>query len=244
MFKRLFGLSFCVFVLCTGGLSARSLHAILIATLDKDISDSAFVDIHEWHRQLGEISAHARLDYKPVILASANPQEVLDYIKEFQVESSDVIFFYYAGHGFRALIDTSNWPNMQFGKRGISGEEVVSHIRQKGAQLNLIFFDCCNSIYPYWRLPEICHFGAPEAFSQAVHRGRSRLFSEAVGTYVMTASEPGLDTKGSHTRGGDFTRTLLEAMNCRAARGKSWEDVLEWTKRILKRQRPVYEIYR
>ncbi len=67
---------------------------------------------------------------------------------------ADIVVFYYSGHGFSNIKDKYSFPYLDLrdksfqtygGAYTLNIEDIYNRIRAKGARLNLVFSDCCNS---------------------------------------------------------------------------------------------------
>src|SRR6185295_7934667 len=68
--------------------------------------------------------------------------------------SNDIVIFIYRGHGFRWKNQTNEWPQMDLRtssyaqiteNSSMNLADVYSTLKSKGARLNIILGDCCNS---------------------------------------------------------------------------------------------------
>ncbi|GGM81576.1 hypothetical protein GCM10010967_11720 [Dyadobacter beijingensis] len=73
-------------------------------------------------------------------------------IAQLQPAPSDIVVFYYSGHGFRYSNDASLYPRMSFrtqpfadlAKNNMSVEGVYKALLRKKAKVTLVLSDCCN----------------------------------------------------------------------------------------------------
>lgn len=241
---RLFSL---LFFLSAGHAQAVTLHAILVADFeDSTIGDTTQKDVEEWHRRLTAITNVVDIEFCPAIFIHSNydPALVRSYLNELEVGPDDIIFFQFSGHGFRTLAETTDWPALQFSNKGLRGAEVIETIRKKPSRLNLIFFDCCNILYPPWNMPNVYNYGVRALFNKRVEDGLKKLFLKSEGTFAMAAAEPGMIALGGKQMGGRFTSTLINCIDIGCMESRSWEYILDWAAKRLKNQKPVYAVYK
>lgn len=84
-----------------------------------------------------------------------NKEQVLGALSSLEKQkpsSSDIIIFYYSGHGFRYANDKSSYPrmslrtspNQDLSLNNMELEAVYHRIKKLGARVNLVISDCCN----------------------------------------------------------------------------------------------------
>ena len=247
MFTKYITMLTLLFGFSINSLEASTLHAILVADLeDEMIGDTTGRDIDEWHKQLSLVAANTGLEFCSAIFIHSNFDPILirTYIDELVVGPDDIVFFHFSGHGFRSITEQTNWPALQFVNKGWRGADVIHTVMQKSARLNLIFFDCCNTLYSPWNAPRVYHFGIQSYISQLAQIGVKKLFIESKGTYAMTAAEPGMVALGGTKVGGRFTNILIDSMDIATVENKSWDYILDWTSKRLKKQKPFYAIFK
>ena len=199
---RLLTLLLCV---CAGYAHAVTLHAIMIADYeDSTIGDTTQKDLEEWHRRLSAITGMVGIEFCPAIFIYSNydPALVRTYLNELEVQPDDIIFFQFSGHGFRTVTETTDWPALQFSNKGLRGAEVIETIRKKSARLNLIFFDCCNILYPPWSVPNVYNFGIRATFNKRVEEGVRSCFWNPRAPSPWPLQNPGRSLWEAHRWGG------------------------------------------
>ncbi|MEI7735981.1 MAG: caspase family protein [Ferruginibacter sp.] len=90
--------------------------------------------------------------------ASYSKQNVIDVVDALMPGDDDIVVFYYSGHGFRFVNDEGNkfpevflLPNLPSETSSIINDnsllltQIFDHVKGKGARLNLVIADCCNT---------------------------------------------------------------------------------------------------
>lgn len=118
---------------------------------DLDNIQSAFKDLAEWlDAEMTEPKIIQGSDFSKAAVSDA----VDNWLASQELTASDIVVFYYSGHGFRYPTDASRFPRMwlktaddkDVATNNLSIEEdVYNHIIKMGAGFNLVLTDCCNT---------------------------------------------------------------------------------------------------
>lgn len=115
--------------------------------MDRDTMVQTFKDLTDF---MG-----IKLVTKTISGTDYNKENVISAIKDFiQPSSKDIVVFYYSGHGFRTSDDKSVYPRIDLRPKNdntyvvnsLGIEDIFKQIDAKGARLNLVISDCCNTI--------------------------------------------------------------------------------------------------
>jgi hypothetical protein len=149
-----------------------------------------------------------------------------------------VLVFYYSGHGFRWSDQTDPYPMLDMrysdytkigNNTSIALSELSKYLSGKGARLNLILSDCCNSDVGRNQLTNTT-FMAGRSFQGAEVEKLKSLFLSARGTLIMTGSSPG-EYSWCNINGGFFTLSFIQALKEEIGymrEGKpSWEQIAQ-----------------
>ncbi|MBQ8361197.1 MAG: caspase family protein [Bacteroidaceae bacterium] len=197
-----------------------------------------------------------QIEYQRFLGQDCNPNNVKEYLDELSC-IGDIVFFVYTGHGGRSHKDVSKFPRMCLGSHyadeWISVSNVIDVIRSKGARLQIVIADCCNSYYDRPVKQNVEGFiNLPRGFSQDVLR---RLFYDTEGEVCITAASPG-EYGWCNSREGSFlsyyfVSTLQNAHDditwqvlFQAVSDKTFEitDKMYRNRSITKSQRPVFDV--
>jgi hypothetical protein len=133
-------------------IEAANLHAIIVAdTTDESIGDSTTVDCSNMRAEMKKIAHFTKLDLKETTIEGEDvvPGKVLDKLDNLDIQSDDVVIFYFSGHGYRTDgKKDSPWPNLFFSRveKGIDFELIGKRLEQHDPRLLLVIADVCNSI--------------------------------------------------------------------------------------------------
>lgn len=200
------------------------LWAILLAdTKDERIGKEDSIDI----RNIGcELSAICRCIGIECIIKCITGEDtyhkinLVRAIENIKPSSNDIVFFYYNGHGFRWDDQKDYYPMMSLydSKKTFSNQYVVAvtdvynAIVAKGARLNLIFADCCNS-----KFGENAPLQQGNTLFSRVSNNVSisrmnDLFINSKGTLLAAAAQPGEYAYSFSDYGSAFTQAFIKKL--------------------------------
>ena len=208
-------------------------HAILFAdTDDSNIGKTTELDLSKVSSMLIEAqsSLQEEMEFKYYIYPGnyCNPENLRRVINSINVNSNDVVFFYYSGHGVRSVHDTSDYPQMCLGlglnqqSKMISVEGVDREIAKKRPRLHFTVSDCCNSIGENVS-PKLEISKGPSVISSQTKTNYKKLFLEKSGYAIVTSSSKGETSSCNLSVGGFFTFCLMHVME-QAVK----QDVTDW----------------
>ena len=248
--------------------NSATLHFIMAAnTGDPKIGPSCARDEENMLKELKGIAAALGIVLKPYIVNAAiekdfSRKKLLATIDQVKAAPEDIIIFSYSGHGARWDDQKDPYPFMQMWvttpyKEDVKNQteyellkrivqlnsvglsEVNQLINKKGARLNIVLGDMCNTELGAAKpvdLENILNFGDALRNSTEIIRRDPvklrKLFIEAKGTLLSCAAKPKEKASGNKTAGGYYTASFLEALrlagtyNMPAA---TWENIITKT---------------
>jgi Caspase domain len=139
----------------TAELNTNFYFIALVNTLDSSIGISAQKDLTRMTETFATLTKQVGIRFVPIIIAGvdfniANAQRVIDTVKP--KAGTDIVFFYYSGHGFRYSDDVSKFPRISFrttrlqlrAVNNLGVEEVYNKLLAKKARVTIVISDCCN----------------------------------------------------------------------------------------------------
>lgn len=165
---------------------------------------------------------------------------VVAMLNKLRPASNDIVVFLYSGHGFRFDNQESRFPQMdlttssyqELGDNYLAMADVFDDIQNKGARLNIVMSDCCNT--PIGEEAPVStgttlYSRATSNFS--LDRQRD-LFLNTRGSILSTASSPGepsvCDQSGGFYTIG-FIRSLRKEISSTSSEPVSWLNVMDNT---------------
>ncbi|MEP6675788.1 MAG: caspase family protein [Ferruginibacter sp.] len=173
-----------------------------------------------------------------------NADTVNNALAGLKPTSDDIVVFHYSGHGFVDRDPKIKFPRMDLRssefddldpKQEIQMEKVFQLIVGKGARLNLILSDCCNSTpgakIPVARNPPSTR-SSPIPFNEEICK--LLFMNTRPQSILMTAAAKGEVAGGFESDGGIFTfnfrETLVNIMNPLTKQGEvSWQKIISET---------------
>lgn len=218
-----------------------TLHLVMTANTEvSDIGQACKVDLDNMRSEMKGIAKVLGLQYKETLVYGENysKNSLADAIKNLTPASNDVVVFAYSGHGFRFSDQKDYYPNMDMSsssyddpsKNFVALSDVYSEITKKGARLNLVFSDCCNSKIDASR-PVL---STNSLFSRSNNsfdlEKLKTLFLGSKGNLLATAASPG-EFSWCGVKGGFFMLSLIESMRLQISavnsEEPSWNNIVK-----------------
>lgn len=136
--------------------SGTAMHLIVVAdTQDEEIGPTCEKDRLRVTKNFRELAAFMGIAFKEnsVFGDKYNKKNVLTSIQSLRPSPQDIVVFYYTGHGFSNPQDQFQYPHLVLRQasfeplieNSLNMENIYKMITAKGARLNLVISDCCNS---------------------------------------------------------------------------------------------------
>ncbi len=213
------------------------LYLVIVAnTLDNSIGNGCEVDRKKLVTEMHDIASALNISVEDHIIYGTDfsSDNVMNTINAISPSQDDIVMFFYRGHGFRWNDQQSSWPcmSMRYSNyqpfTSISMDDVYSKIVAKGARLNMIFGDLCNS-----------NIGVNQVTFQGSNTLQSNfypdidklkhLFLDSKGTLMSVAASPGEVSWTNSYDGGFFTCSFFESLHSEIGKftgSPSWKNIL------------------
>ncbi len=219
--------------------SNAKLYLVVVAnTLDNSIGTGCEVDRRKLVNEMHSIASALNIGIEEHIIygsdfSSAN---VLNTIEAMHPSADDIVLFFYRGHGFRWNNQKSSWPSMSTRISSydpftyVSLDDVYAKIIAKGARLNMVFGDLCNSDVGIDK-PEVTNQGTNSLQSNFYPDADKlkKLFLRSKGNLMSVAASPGEVSWTSAYDGGFFTSSFFESLHAEIGTlsgSGSWKNIL------------------
>lgn len=132
------------------------IHLVVVAdTLEEDIGQSCAFDVRRVMNTYTQIVNFmgARMKVRVVAGNNYSKRKVVSELKLLNPSKNDIVIFYYSGHGYRKPEDKRRFPYLDlrakpeddYLKETLNMEDIYKFIKAKGARMNVVLSDCCNS---------------------------------------------------------------------------------------------------
>lgn len=210
-------------------ISAEGVHLIIAGDTQSDLREQVQKDVAFMKNRGRALANELGKTYRPSIFIEDNltKSRILSFIDTKNFDSSDIVIFYFSGHGFRTKDKRSKWPNLYFTKTNTSMalDEIVERLNQKYPQFALIIADCCNN-YEDQALPSTQYFHFSPSSHHTFHPKAVELFKNSKGLLVISGAEPG-GFSWANNEGGILTAAFFEALGFRSRSPVNWDQVEE-----------------
>lgn len=240
--------------ICDSNLYSQTLHAIIFAKSDDPtIGESCYLDYDNMQIELSSIAAATGMSIKEYYFCDENSSydNLIRTLQRLQCNENDVVFFYYTGHGGRAVSEKTQYPQMALGHRDkecVPLYKVDEMIAQKNPRFRIVMADCCNSVVSGLSSKELCMSSKATCIKDVSMDNYRSLFAKVKGSVLVCSSSVG-ETSGCHPDvGGYFTASFLYELGDIVSKsdGVNWNILLERTKSTtcrIGRHTPLYEVH-
>jgi hypothetical protein len=221
------------------------IHLIVVAsTLDEVIGPSCRIDAERTVQQYSDVAAFLgiRIIVDSIYGDRYSREHVEAAIKKLNPSASDIVVFYYSGHGFTNpaipqkkysfldLRDPRIRPRPNPRENTLNIEDIYHTIKQKGARLNLVIADCCND-----RIEQTNIVGVPPPRHRSAgvkwnwHNVKTLFMNPQKLSLLITAASKDQRATSKNSFGGFYTYYLVSSLNTYLGPDKSnpgWIQVL------------------
>ena len=217
---------------------SQTFHAIIFAdTKAPDIGKSVEKDLEHIKAEIGNISYYLNIDVNLVEKhgINANKETLLKVLDDLQCKPEDIVFFYYSGHGARAVEDKSPFPQITFKSRDDQSyplDLVDKKIASKKPKFRLVMGDLCNTKSAY--INSKYDTGNGKSYVNAKGGNAAlvyqNLFENVTGGVIVSSSKAG-EPSQAIAEGGVFTLCFLYELQelYNDVANANWKTLLERT---------------
>ena len=201
---------------------APAFHLIIAAnTMVSDIGPACQIDFNNVRSEFAGVAKclGMRLDEALVVGNNYSKDALFTAMDNLHPGSDDVVMFVYTGHGFRFKDQPDAYPNMDLTSTAYedptesyaSLSDVFKTITSKGARLNIVLSDCCNSEVNLTQ-PIISSNSLFSRSNTSFDRNKvQQLFLRSQGNIIATAASPG-EVAWCGSNGGFFLLSVIESL--------------------------------
>lgn len=231
----------------------QTFHAIIFANTDNSsIGESVAVDFKRMELEMTTIAKSIGYTLKKYNYYgnpdNFNRDKLETALTNLSCSSNDIVFFYYSGHGGRAMNETTKFPEMCLfvNRENFKSDsqlyplyDVYERIRKKNPRLTIVMGDLCNSIMKGFYRNDNHNSKGATILSKGTCDVYKNLFLNVKGGLIAASSEPKY-TSGCYIfkegdkwyhAGGYFTHSFLCLLQYCVGEGKnvSWESLMDGT---------------
>jgi hypothetical protein len=223
--------------------SSSTLHLVLVAnTFDPTIGSGCATDERNLRNEFSEVADALGVSFREYIVdgSSFSKESVLSQLNSISPSSNDIVLFIYRGHGFRWKNQTEDWPRMDLrtssyaditDNTSMNLAEVYTVLKNKGARLNIVLADCCNSEVDVSSVTTSNYLTFQVDNNSDIGKLK-KLFLNADGMILSAAAQKG-EVSWTTPQGGlysmSFLQALREEISYLSSAPCSWNDLISKT---------------
>ena len=148
-------------------IGGTKLILVIVANIeDPHIGKGCAKDILSIRHMFSELTTHMKFWFLELIIKgdAYSKKHVVDSIDAIKPGADDILVFYYTGHGFRfEKEDDEKYPHVYLkptlpvatgpiiNEHSLNLNEIFEKIKRRGARLNIVIGDCCNTLIHFKR---------------------------------------------------------------------------------------------
>ena len=219
------------------GKPIPTMHVIIVADLvDASIGKGCKVDQSKLSQVYITIAQKLKVRLDTIFLVNDKygKQAIQQSLDELKPGKDDMVLFHYTGHGFNREDSLDPYPNLflvpyaqraswekakadeqELGLRSatLSMQEIYQTIIAKGARLNLVFSDCCNTNYKLKNIPINDFSGTSRGFTNLYPDYCKKLFLDEKVNILATAVKKGEQAASHSVKGSLYTNYYLQIIS-------------------------------
>ncbi len=197
---------------------------VVANTEDLTIGKTCVIDKDATYKVFSQVAEFLGIQFVPTVIdgntfSKANVDKAIAAIRP---SPTDIVVFYYSGHGFNYEKEGYQYPYMDLrdksfqmfgGQYTLNIESVYQKIKAKGARMNLIISDCCNNDPS--QTTNISSEGASTRISSIgwdMENCRNLFMNPQKISILMTAAAKGELSAGNPNDGGIFTFNFRQSL--------------------------------
>ncbi|MDX2306128.1 MAG: caspase family protein [Microscillaceae bacterium] len=225
--------------------TAAKMHLVLFINSEiGDIGQSCSADQRTVEIEFREISKAVGIPFEKYVVNGENftKAKAQQTLNQINAGVNDIVVFYYSGHGFRWSDQSDKFPQLDMryseytplgNETALPLTEVSKSIESRGARLNILLSDCCNSDVGRNQMTSTT-FMAGRSFQGAEIEKLKALFLNSKGSLVFSGSSPS-EYSWCNQNGGFFTLSFIQALKEEIgylrSNVPSWNNIVEHTVR-------------
>jgi len=240
------------FLLNSHSIYGQNMHLFLLGDTVSSLKGASKKDLKNIRKDFSQVAqaSNLRLYTHEIKGGKADYKALSSMIARTRTLPTDVILFYYTGHGVRNKMSTSRWPAIYFPKnrQAVESTAIINQLNKKPHSLCVILADCCNETVSgkapsLFSRPFINRALSNKTSSKKQCAGYRSLFSGTKGLIIASGAIPGKRSWCTE-KGSFFTKAFLLSLKHEQHSAKGdWSRIFNRTKQLCKDyQTPQYEL--
>lgn len=216
--------------------------AILVAdTYDQNIGEDDKYDNLALNKELKAIAQCLGIEVS-ITNITANraydKRNLANAIANLRPAKNDIVFFCFNGHGFRWDDQKDMYPNIcMIGPNDdvyghyVATTDIYNAIKAKGARLNVVITDCCNSKYGEYAPRQKDNTLYSRTNTRVSKKRMQELFLGTKGVILATAAKPGEYAWSFDGTGSAFTQSFIAQLRKEASTNQTespnWQRLID-----------------
>jgi len=193
---------------------------------DKSIFEACKEDSKNINDFFRDVANFINLTFKPIKIEdnNYNVTSVNTAIKNLHPKKNDIVVFTFSGHGFSYRNDeVHQFPQLALWEGDAESqtflrastlniESIYNSIKAKGAGLNIVMADCCNTYVEMERYIDSIIISSMETFPRWNKKATVNLFENTRSSFLLAAAKKGQLAGSTANFGGFFTESFWQTI--------------------------------
>ena len=233
---------------------------IVANTIDPEIGKGCMEDIKSIRHMFDELSGHMDFNFLELLVQGEDysKENILGAINILTPGPNDIVVFYYSGHGFSYEKDAAKrFPQVDLRSHPSSNKidvvnantenlmDLFELVKSRGARLNIVVGDCCNSIIQFKRT-----FAGGDEKMRTEERPKmivnkkmaETLFCDYTASILVGAADKGQFAVSDEKLGSIFTFNFTNNLKILLNKSMDESEGLPWKKLLEETQEKTFHL--
>jgi hypothetical protein len=233
---------------------------IVANTIDPEIGKGCSEDIRSIRQMFQQLSEHMEFNFLELLVQGKDysRQNIFDAISILTPGNNDIVVFYYSGHGFSYKKDVQKrFPQVDLRSHPSSNRIAVINantqnladlfelIKSRGARLNIVIGDCCNSLIQFKR----AFTGGDDSIRLAKRpemvvnkKMAEKMFCDYTASILVAAADKGEFAVSDPELGSIFTFNFTNNLKLLINKSVNEDEGLPWKKLLEETREKTFQL--